>query len=427
MNQTADNTQYNQTLAASEPPATRRPPHWPLLIILAAVLIGGGGYGWHWYQNIRDYESTDNATIQGDVISISSRVSGTVTSIEIADNQRVEAGQVLIKLDEADYEIALAQAEAALQLAEQQSLAAQSGIGFSSASSAAAQTQAQGGYQLATTGVATAQAAVEVARDNLASAQAKLEQAQVQAEQTERDLARAQQLADAGVVPTQFLDQAATAAKVSRAAVAAAEQEVAVQQDKLTQTQAGVEAARAQVEQSRGAVQSAAATTKQTAVQEKQYEAALAQVEVARAAGAAARQQLSYTTITAPESGRIGRRAAQVGQQVSPGQPLLALVPDRLWIAANFKETQLANIRPGQPVRVKVDSFPGLVFAAHVDSLSPASGSMFALLPPENASGNFTKVVQRIPVKIVFEPEALAGYEDLLRPGMSVIVKVKVR
>jgi len=188
-----------------------------------------------------------------------------------------------------------------------------------------------------------------------------------------------------------------------------------------------VEAARAQVEQSRGAVQSAAATTKQTAVQEKQYEAALAQVEVARAAGAAARQQLSYTTITAPESGRIGRRAAQVGQQVSPGQPLLALVPDRLWIAANFKETQLANIRPGQPVRVKVDSFPGLVFAAHVDSLSPASGSMFALLPPENASGNFTKVVQRIPVKIVFEPEALAGYEDLLRPGMSVIVKVKVR
>jgi membrane fusion protein (multidrug efflux system) len=390
-------------------------------------VIVGGGLGWHFFQEAREFESTDNATLQGDVISVSSRISGTVASIEFADNQRVEAGQALVTLDPTDYQIALDQAEAALALSEQQSLAAESGIAFSSAQSSAAQTQAQGGYQLAATGVATAQAAVEVARGNLASAQARLEQARVQSDQAQLDLARARQLAEAGVVPTQFLDQAETTAKVSAAAVEAAAQEVAVQQDKLSQAQAGVEAAQAQVEQSRGAVQSAAATTKQTAVQEKQYEAALAQIDVARAAVDAARQRLSYTTISAPESGRIGRRAVQVGQQVSAGQPLLALVPDRLWVVANFKETQLANLRPGQPVTIKVDTFPGKVFAAHVDSLSPASGSMFALLPPENASGNFTKVVQRIPVKITFEPEALAGYEDLLRPGMSVIVKVKVR
>ena len=153
----------------------------------------------------------------------------------------------------------------------------------------------------------------------------------------------------------------------------------------------------------------------------------LAQVGVAAAALQAAQQQLAYTTISAPVAGRIGDRAIEVGTRVTPFQPLMALVPNAIWIIANFKETQMAGVVPGRPVDVRIDTLPGKIFMAHVDSLSPASGATFALLPPENASGNFTKVVQRIPVKIVFEPGALAGLENQLVPGMSVIVKVKVR
>lgn len=427
MDQTGNSTQQGPaSSAAGQPPARRRSP-WPILIIVIVVLAVGGTIGWRWYSKYRQYVGTDNATIQGDVVSISSKIQGTVTGIDFDDNERVKEGQTLVKLDPTDYELALAQAQAALTLAQQQAQTAESGVSYSSAQSGAAQTQARGGFDLASTGVASAKAAVKVAQDNLASSKAKLEQARVKAEQAERDLERARKLADAGVIPTQNLDQAETAARVARTAVDAAEKEVAVDEGKLDQAQAGVDAAQAQVEQSRGAVQSANAQSKQTEVQQKQYEAALAAVEVAQTAVDTAQQRLSYTTISAPEAGRVGRRSVQVGQQVSPGQPLMALVPDRLWVTANFKETQLTGIEPGLPVEVRVDTFPGKIFNGHVDSLSPASGAMFALLPPENASGNFTKVVQRIPVKIVLDPDTLKGYEELLRPGMSVIVKIKVR
>jgi membrane fusion protein, multidrug efflux system len=200
-----------------------------------------------------------------------------------------------------------------------------------------------------------------------------------------------------------------------------------VQQSKLEQAKLGVKSAQAQLKQSQGVAQSAQASAQQTAVQRKQYEASLAQVGVAQAALQAAQQQLVYTTIVAPTAGRVGKRSVEIGQRVTPNQPLMALVQDGMWIVANFKETQLDGVKPGAVVDVRIDSLPGKTFKAHVDSLSPASGATFALLPPENASGNFTKIVQRIPVKIVFEAGALSGYEEQLVPGMSVIVKVKVR
>jgi membrane fusion protein (multidrug efflux system) len=139
-----------------------------------------------------------------------------------------------------------------------------------------------------------------------------------------------------------------------------------------------------------------------------------------------AQLQLSYTTVTAPSPGRIGRKQVEVGQRVQPGQPLLALVEVSPWIVANFKETQLERMRPGQPVEIKVDAYPGRIFRGYVESFSPASGAQFALLPPENATGNFTKIVQRVPVKIVFDPESIKGFESMLLPGMSVVPTVDV-
>jgi membrane fusion protein, multidrug efflux system len=411
--------------AAVPAPAAKR-PRWPMLVLLGVVLIAAGVYGWHWLQDYLAYVTTDNATIQGDVISISSRVAGTVTSLEFQDNQKVDAGQVLIKLDPVDYELAADQARATLELAQRQSATAETGVGYASAQSGAAQTQAQGGLDYAQAGVTSAQAAVDVAADNLAVSQAKLAQAQAQAELADRELGRARKLADSGVAPRQRLDQAETAATVAQAAVESARQDVAVQQDKLAQAQEDVTKAQAQVRQSHGSVASAQATKQQTEVQRKQYEAALAQIGVAQVAADTAAQQLSYTTIAAPVAGWLGKRSVQAGQRVTTGQPLIALVPDTLWVVANFKETQMSQVKPGLPVEVRVDTYPGRVFQGHVDSISPASGAMFALLPPENASGNFTKVVQRIPVKIVFDADTLGEYKDLLRPGMSVLAKVKI-
>jgi membrane fusion protein (multidrug efflux system) len=420
-----ENLQAKGEEAAPAKPRFKR--RWVLLVLLLAALVFAAPHAWRWYIELRTTETTDNATLQGDVIAISSKIAGTVSSLEVSDNQRVQKDQVLLRLDPADYQIALAQAQATLELARRQTGAAQAGIGLSAAQSGGALTQAAGGLSLASTAISSAQAGVDTAKSNLDAAQAKLAQAQAQYELAQSDLRRARELTDAGVTPKQRLDQAESAYKVAQAAVQAAHNDIAVQQAKLEQAQLAVHSAQAQQTQSQGIAQSAKATKQQIAVQTKQYEATQAQVDVAEAALRVAQQQLSYTTLYAPAPGRIGRRSVEVGQRVAPAQPLLALVQDGLWIVANFKETQVDRIKPGQAVEVRVDTYRGKVFSARVDSISPASGAMFALLPPENASGNFTKVVQRIPVKIVFDPDALAGYEDLLVPGMSVIVKVKVQ
>jgi len=412
--------------AYAQGPPPRNHRRWIFGVVLLVAVIAAAPFGWRLYRLYVTTEVTDNATLQGDVVYISSRLAGTVASVDVEDNARVSAGQALVHLDPTDFEIALAQSEAGLEFSRRQSETAKTSIGYSAAQSGALTTQAQGTVSLASTAISIAQAGVDTAQSSLQASQARLAQAQAQCEQAERDLARNRQLAAAGVIPNARLDQAETAYKVAKAAVDSAVQDVAVQEAKLDQAKLGIKSAQAQLRQSQGSAQAAQASAQQTAVQQKQYDAALAQVGVAEQAAAAARQQLAYTTVTAPTAGRIGERAVEVGMRIVPSQPLMALVQDNVWVVANFKETQIDRMRPGMPVAVHVDTFPGKVFAAHVDSLSPASGAVFALLPPENATGNYTKVVQRIPVKIVFEPGVLSGYEDLLRPGMSVIVRVKV-
>jgi membrane fusion protein (multidrug efflux system) len=426
----------NNMQAASEPEGktptapAKRHSNLRRLIVLAVVIIAiivAAPFGWRWFVDFTSTARTDNATLQGDIVSISSKVTGTVVSVEIEDNQHVDAGQTLVRIDPADFEIALAQAKAGLELARRQSDTTKSGINLSAAQSSALLMQAFGAFSFASTSVAAAQAGVETAENSLKSSRAKLAQAQAKLDQAERDLERYRELANEGVIAGQKLDQAETAYKVAQTDVESAKQDVAVSESKLAQAKLAVESAEAQTKQSKGVVASAEASKEQTEVQRRQFETSLAQIAVAEKTVEAAKKQLEYTTITAPSAGRIGRRAVEPGQRITAGQPLLALVKDGVWIVANFKETQIANLKPGMPVDVTVDSFRGKVFKAHIGSLSPASGATFALLPPENASGNFTKVVQRVPVKIVFEEGALAGYEDLMRPGMSAVVKVKVR
>jgi membrane fusion protein (multidrug efflux system) len=395
--------------------------------LIIVVLAVGGPFGYRWWIEFITVQKTDNATIQGDVVSISGRVTGTIEEVRVTDFQQVKAGDVLVRLDARDLEITLASARAQLEVAERQADTAFAGIDLSQTQAGAQNTTAQGGLSLATTSIDIALAAVETARIAVSAAEARLELAQAQLDQAKQDYDRSVALSEEGVIPSQQLDHAETAYKVAQAQVDSAGDDVAAAQARLDQARLSVEAAQAQKEQSEGAVQNANAGQEQVGVHEKQYEAALAQIDLARATVQSAELQLSYATITAPADGTLGRVSVEVGQRVTAGQPLMPLVGTSFWVIANFKETQIDNIRPGMPVVIRVDAYPEGIFQGHVDSLSPASGATFALLPPENATGNFTKVVQRVPVKIVFEPGTLEGYRNLLAPGLSVVVKVKVR
>jgi membrane fusion protein (multidrug efflux system) len=383
------------SMAQGNRPANgRRAPRWLLPLVLILVVVVGGPFGYRWWLEYTSSEYTDNATMQGSVVSISSKITGTIAGVDVVDYQRVQAGDVLVRLDQSDLEVSLRQAQASLDLAIRQADAAFAGISQSATQAGAQTTQAHGGLSLASTSIQVAQAAVDAARLGVATAEARLAQAQAQFEQASGDYQRYQVLNEEGVIPAQQLDHAKAAYEVAQAGVDSAQNDIAVAQSKLDQAELNVQIAQAQQTQSEGAVQGAQASVEQTDVKRKQYDAALAQVDLARVALDAATLQLSYTTITAPADGRLGRVSAQVGQRISAGQPLMPLVLSEKWVIANFKETQVDRMRSGQPVTVNVDAYPERVFQAHVDSISPASGATFALLPPENATGNFTKVIQ---------------------------------
>jgi membrane fusion protein (multidrug efflux system) len=234
-------------------------------------------------------------------------------------------------------------------------------------------------------------------------------------------------LYQAGAVSRQTLDRARQAYRVALAQRDAEREGVTQAQAQLKQAQQGVATAEANLATARGGVQQANAKGVQTQVSRSNYATAQSAIDQAQAALDNAQQQLSYTNIVASTDGRIGNRTVEVGQQVQAGTPLMALVNNDYWVTANFKETQLENMRVGQPVEIKLDAFTHHTFIGRVDSISPASGATFALLPPDNATGNFTKIVQRIPVKIVFDRNSIKGYESAIAPGMSAVVNVNVK
>jgi membrane fusion protein (multidrug efflux system) len=372
------------------------------------------------------HEETDDAYLTGHLHPISARITDTVQQVLIDDNQHVIAGQILVILDPNDFKVRLDAASAALDAASKQAATAKESILATSQSATAQTTSAKGSIGEATASISASKAAVVAAQAGVPRAQAQLREAEATVIREADDLRRYEDLVKKEQVSRQTLDHAKASYQVAVAAKQAAEEQVREAEAQLLQAQQGVARTEALLVNSQGSLQSAQATHIETHVREAQFQAAQASVNQAIASLEDAKLQLSYTVIKAPVSGRIGRKSVEGGQRVQVGQPLMAIVEDRPWIIANFKETQLKKMRNNQSVEVRIDSFPEHKFHGHIDSLAPGSGNEFALLPPDNATGNFTKIVQRIPVKIVLDDDSVRGYEDLLSPGMSSTVTVDV-
>ena len=346
----------------------------PQLLVPATLVVAVLAYlGIAYLVEVFTHESTDDAFITGHIISIAPRISGQVTAVAIQDNQLVRSNELLVALDPADLSLAIAQKEAtaAAQLASYKTMIA--------------------GWELMQTKVATAEAAARKAKADVEAADATLKKAQA-------DFTRASELRKQNTISQAEFD---------------------AEQAAITQAQA---ARNADAEAAAEAVSKVEEANRTLAAAWAQAGTALVQWHEAKTNIAVARQNFSYTQITAPDGGRITRKAVEPGDYVQAGQQLLTIVPNEVWVIANFKESQLKNMRPGQPVTVEIDALGGKRFAAHVDSVQAGSGAAFSLLPPENATGNFVKVVQRVPVKIVFD-EALPA-DHVLGPGLSVTPSV---
>jgi membrane fusion protein (multidrug efflux system) len=407
------------------------------LLIAAAVI--GAAVGLGYYLHRKGFESTDDAFIDGGIVQISPRVPGQVVRVLVTDNQHVNKGDLLVELDARDYETAVAQARAGLSNAEAKNLSAKAGLDLTTTVTDAALVQASAGLKAAQAQVDVLRATVQQAEAAVGAAEAGFQQAEArraaaaaEAQRAAADAERYRALYKKDEISKQLLDRAETEARSTAANLDAAKQMVAAAQAQLVQAKAARASAEASlrqaetlVRQAEGRLKEAQARPEQIRVRRADFEGAGAEIERARAALQQAELNLSYTKIYAPESGFITRKAVEPGNIVGAGQALLALVSDRLWVVANFKEVQLRRMRPGQPVSLRIDAYPQRKFRGKVDSVQSGSGARFSLMPPENATGNYVKVVQRVPVKIVFDeplpPELKIG------PGMSVVPEVQVR
>jgi membrane fusion protein (multidrug efflux system) len=392
--------------------------------LLGIGLIAGASYGYRWWRYASTHQSTDDAYVTSYIHPINARINGTVIDVEVDDNQQVSQGKLLVKLDPRDYEVARQQSAAALAAAQQQAAVAQANIGVTATNAVGQTTEAQSNVDAASATVSTAQAALAEAQAGVPAAQAQLAQVKANLIKAELDYKRYTTLAAEGAVSQEQADTARAAYESTLAQYNTISEQIKQAKARVVQAQKNLANAQAKLNSTKGNLQQANATAKQTEVNRRQYKAAQAAIAQSNAELKNAGLQLSYTAIAAPIAGRIGNKTVQVGQRVQPGQTLMSVVELTPWIVANFKETQLENMQPGQTVEIHVDAFPHHLFKGKVDSLSPASGAKFALLPPDNATGNFTKIVQRIPVKVVFDPVSIRGYESRIAPGMSVVVTV---
>ncbi|MDE3136106.1 MAG: HlyD family secretion protein [Acidobacteriota bacterium] len=375
-----------------------------IALLAGAILI---------YLHFAAWQSTDDAEIDGYIYPVSSRVSGYVTRVTVDDNQYVKAGTVLVQLDPKDYEVAVANAKATLANDQASAAAMMTNVPLTSANTSSQLSSAEAD-------VANAEAGVAAAREQANAAEASLRQAEANDLKAQDDVVRYQPLAAKDEIPQQQFTQAVDSQKATAAAVVALRASAAAAKQAVTQ-------ARARLVQARAALQYAQTRPQQISVQRSRAAAAEAQTEKARAVLDQARLNLKYTTIVAPVSGIVGRRTVQPGKNVSPGEQLMTIVPldsQNIWVTANFKETQLTHMRPGQTVKISVDTYDR-AYTGRVLDIAGATGARYSLLPPENATGNYVKVVQRIPVKILFDEGQ--DPKHLLRPGMSVEADVKVK
>lgn len=360
---------------SGEAPARTPLLHRPWFVILMALaLVGAVAFATSYLLTSMGRESTDDAFVGAHVTQVSAKVSGRIATVNAEDNQHVEANALLLELDPRDYQAVVQQRQAAVQSASAKRDSAQRSL-----------TQAE--------------ARLVTLDADIAASRAQVTSASADAERAADDLRRSQQLVRSGAISKQEFEHASTAAQGQNATVEATKKRVAAAEAQLVEGKAAVATAQAQIQ------------------------SAEADIEQAKAALAAAELDLSYTRIVAPQAGRVTNRSVEVGNFVQVGQVLLSIVPIEQWVTANFKETQLHEMREGQPVSIRIDAYPGREWRGHVDSIQRGSGAQFSLLPPENATGNYVKVVQRVPVKILFDEQ----HPTPLGPGMSVIPTVLLR
>jgi len=356
----------NPSAAPAPAAAGKTPPNKRVLVVVALIAIAAAVAGGRMWYRSHNFVDTENAYVAGHVHPVSARIAGIVTRVLVEDNQHVKAGDVIAELDPADQHVRVEQIEAQIASARQQ--------------------------------VIQADAQVEQVRAQAQAAQAQVGQSQALALRARQDAERFSQLYTKQMKAVSKAE--VDAANAARSAAAA---DVNARRDNAS-------AAKAQI----NAASSARDVLK-------------AQIKVLQAQLKDAKQQVSYSRVLAPVDGRIGRRSVEVGARVQPGQQLVAVVEDKVWVNANFKETQLAGLTPGQEVELKIDALPNEHLVGRVDSFSPASGNQFALLPADNATGNFTKIVQRVPVKITLAPADVQRLTGRLVPGMSVVAEVDLR
>jgi membrane fusion protein (multidrug efflux system) len=393
------------------------------VLLLAAVIIGGALF----VSNSLAWESTDDAQVNGHIMPLSARINGYVLEVPVIEGQLVHAGDVLVTIDPKDYRIAVQQAQATFADSRASAASSRFNVPITSVTS-------KSNLDSAGTAVVNAEAGFQAAQQNFESAKAVLQQAEANAAKSDADLVRYEQLVAKEDISHQQYDQSVAAAKANRSGVVSAGASVLAAEQAVHQ-------AKGKLSQSRADLRSAETAPQQVSMTRAKADAADAQARERRAQLDQAELNLSYTVVRSPVTGIIGKKTVEVGQNVGIGQELVEVVPlDDVWVTANFKETQLAHMRPGQPVEIKVDAY-GRSWKAHVTNMGAGAGSVFSLLPPENATGNYVKVVQRVPVRIDFDrpsdrasdrnsdrnPGSDFNVEGLLKPGLSVEPEVRVR
>jgi membrane fusion protein (multidrug efflux system) len=408
--ETAPKAPPSETHSAVQPPPRKKGffeerPHARLILIIAVLALLVGGF--FLYRYFASYESTDDAQVDGHLMPLSARISGYVTAVNVDDNQYVQQGTVLVEIDAKDYQVALDQAQANLADAQAQAEAQNINVPLTTETTSSQVSFAQANVTDAQAGIAAAQQQSDAAKAQLAQQQANDVKAQ-------QDLVRYKTLVDKQEISQQQYDQAVASAKASAAAVIAAQSSAAAADAQITQ-------AKAKLAQQEANLASAETAPRQVASTRARAQSALAVVQEKQAAVEQAQLNLQYTKIVAPVNG-IVTKSVEVGMNVQPGQQLLTIVPlDDVWVTANFKETQLKYMKEGQRAEIEVDA-NGRTYKGTVNSIAGSSGARLSLLPPENATGNYVKVVQRVPVKIVLDPNQ--NSDHYLRLGMSVEPKV---
>lgn len=387
-------------------PSRRSYKRWSVVAALVVVVVGGI-FLWHY---LSGFETTDDAQVDVHLYPVSARISGYVQAVHVADNQYVQEGATLVEIDPEDYEVALAKAQADLATAEASARALNLDVPISSVD-----TTSQ--LKFTSSDIENAKAAIAASEKQVAVARARIQEAEAENVKAQDDVQRYHILLVKDEVAKQIYDHAVAAAQTDTAAVAAAKAEEASAEQNVTQARSRLLEAIARDESAQAGPQRVASTRARAVsavADERQKQAELSQAEL----------NLKYTKVLAPVSGEVTKKVV-VGLNVDPGEQLLTVVPlDQVWVTANFKETQLKHMRVGQKVRIDLD-WNGRTYDGHIDSIAGATGPLFSLLPPENATGNYVKIVQRVPVKIVLEPGENRDHQ--LRPGMNVETKVYLR